>query len=369
MLTDQFTILIVDDDQFNRQLMVTMLEQTEALILTAENGLAALEILEQNRQVDLVLLDLQMPVMDGFEALQKIKLNFRLIHLPVIVVTADQQEVTRVLALGANDFITKPYNPDELRLRVMNHIRSKRYQDLISGMNSLLEQKVAEKTAALQQALQQSKEAEYEISLRLGRAAEFRDLETGMHTRRISEMSYSLALHASLSEEQAELLRLASPLHDVGKIGIPDRILLKPGRLDEHEMQIMKLHTTIGGEILSGGERFAVLEAGKTVARQHHEKWDGTGYPAGLGGDNIHIFARIVTVVDIFDALASDRPYKKGFPLDRILKIMQEGRAVFFDPFLLDLFLENLPQFVAIRETYRDSQEGFDPLLELLNVA
>lgn len=365
---DDIKILAVDDDNFNLQIIQAMLEGVSSTIYTALDGQQALDLLEATPGIDIVLLDLQMPVMDGFETLQRIKLNFRLMKIPVIVVTADQQEVTKVLGLGANDFLAKPFNPEELRLRVMNHVRNKRYQDLISNMNVVLEQKVAEKTAALQEALTLSQEAEYEICLRLGRAAEFRDMETGMHTRRISEMSKALAILTGLSEDQAELLRFASPLHDVGKIGIPDRILLKPGKLDDTEMQIMKLHTTIGGRILSEGERFHSLEAGRIVALQHHEKWDGSGYPAGLQGEAIHIFARIVMITDIFDALASDRPYKKAFPIEKILTIMEEGSGIFFDPRLLQLFLDNLQQFIAIRDRLKDQQDEVDPLLELLTI-
>jgi putative two-component system response regulator len=360
-------ILAVDDDNFNLQIMQAMLEGVSASIYTATNGQEALELLESTPDIDIVLLDLQMPVMNGFEALQRIKLNFTLMHIPVIVVTADQQEVTKVLGLGANDFLAKPFNPDELCLRVMNHVRSKRDQDVIKNMNSLLEEEVAKKTIDLREALKLSQEAEYEICLRLGRAAEFRDMETGMHTRRISEMSKALALLAGLSEEDSELLRFSSPLHDVGKIGIPDRILLKPGKLDDNEMQIMKLHTTIGGQILSEGQRFQTLESGCTVALQHHEKWDGSGYPFGIKGEEIHIFARIVMITDVFDALASDRPYKKAFPIETILTIMEEGREQFFDPRLLQLFFDNLQQFIEIRKQLQDQHNESDPVQELLN--
>ena len=365
---DDIRILAVDDDNFNLQIIKAMLEDVSATICTAANGKEALDLLESTPGLDIVLLDLQMPVMNGFEALQLIKQNPVLMKIPVIVVTADQQEVTKVLELGANDFLAKPFNPDELRLRVMNHVRTKRYQDLINNMNAMLERRVTEKTAALREALSLSQEAEYEICLRLGRASEFRDMETGMHTRRISEISKALALLAGLPEEDAELLRFASPLHDVGKIGIPDRILLKPGRLDDTEMQIMKLHTTIGGRILSEGERFPSLEAGRVVALQHHEKWDGSGYPFGIKGEDIHIFARIVMVADVFDALASDRPYKKAFPIEKIVEIMEEGRGQFFDPRLLQLFMDNLQQFIQIRESLKDHQEDVDPLMELLNI-
>ncbi len=368
-MLDHIKILAVDDDNFNLQIIEAILQNTSSNIHTASDGQQALDFLEANTDVDIVLLDLQMPVMNGFEALEKIRQSLKFMNIPVIVVTADQQEVTKVLALGANDFIAKPFNPDELRLRVMNHVKIKKYQDIMNDVNTVLEKEVAIKTADLKAALALSKEAEYEVSIRLGRASEFRDMETGMHIKRISEMSKELALLAGLPEEDAELLRLASPLHDVGKIGIPDRILLKPGRLDDAEMRIMKLHTTIGGRILSEAERFRSLEAGRIVALQHHEKWNGSGYPEGFKGEEIHIFARIVMVADIFDALASDRPYKKAFPLDKILEIMEEGRGDFFDPRLLQLFQDNLQTFLDIREQLKDKEDEHDPLMDLMSIA
>lgn len=195
------------------------------------------------------------------------------------------------------------------------------------------------------------------MSLRLGRAAEFRDQETGFHTRRISELSRQLANLAGLSDEQCETLRFASPLHDVGKIGIPDRILLKPGKLDESEFNIMKMHTTIGGKILSDAGNYPVINAGSIISLQHHEKWDGSGYPSEMKGEEIHVFARIVSIVDVFDALSSERPYKKAFPLNKTIGIMEEGRNEFFDPELLDLFLSNINMFVEIREQLKDGPE------------
>jgi putative two-component system response regulator len=298
-----------------------------------------------------------MPVMDGFETIKHIKQSFKWRDIPVIVVTAGSNEVTRTLALGANDFIAKPYNPEELRLRVMNHVRSKRLSDLAKEMNSVLEGEVVKKTAALKKALDQSRDAEYEISLRLGRAAEFRDQETGMHIRRISELSKHLASLSGIPEEQCEVLRFASPMHDVGKIGIPDRVLTKPGKLDHAEFDIIKLHTVIGGKILSDAEQYPVIKAGHIIALQHHEKWDGSGYPSGLKGEEIHLFARVVSIVDIFDALMSERPYKKAYPLEKTIAIMEEGRGKFFDPDLLALFLFNIGSFVDIREKLKDSPD------------
>ncbi|MEI6209476.1 MAG: HD domain-containing phosphohydrolase [Desulfuromonadales bacterium] len=354
---DEVTILAVDDDSMNLEMLEVMLMSLGCRLLKAGDGRQALEIMEKESGIDVVLLDLEMPVMDGYETIKRIKQSFNWRDIPVIVVTAGTHEVTRMLALGANDFIAKPYNPEELRLRVMNHVRSKKLSDITKDMNSVLEAEVVKKTAALQKALDLSREAEYEISLRLGRAAEFRDQETGMHTRRISELSRMLASLADIPEDQCEVLKFASPLHDVGKIGIPDRILLKPGKLDQNEFNIMKMHTVIGGKILSDAEQYPVIEAGSIIATQHHEKWDGSGYPAGLKGEEINLFARIVSIVDVFDALCSERPYKKAFPLEQSIGIMEEGRSVFFDPHLLGLFMSNIDCFVDIREQLKDSPE------------
>jgi putative two-component system response regulator len=354
---DEVTVLAVDDDSMNLMMLEVMLTALDCRVLKAEHGQKALDILAKEPNIDIVLLDIEMPVMDGYETIKSIKQSFNFRDIPVIVVTSGTSEVNRMLALGANDFIAKPYNPEELKLRIMNHVRSKKLSDMAKDMNNVLEREVVKKTAALQRSLELSREAEYEISLRLGRAAESRDQETGMHTRRISELSKQLASFANIPEDQCEVLRFASPLHDVGKIGIPDRILLKPGKLDQTEFDIMKQHTTIGGGILSDAERYPVIYAGSIIARQHHEKWDGSGYPAGLKGEEIHVFARIVSIVDVFDALSSERPYKKAFPIEQIISIMQEGRNEFFDPGLLDLFLNNLNIFIEIREKLKDIPE------------
>ena len=354
-MSDATTILAVDDDSMNLKILEIMLSELNCTLIKAVNGVEALAIMEREPDIDVVLLDLEMPVMDGYETLKRIKDNFIWRDIPVIVVTSGAAAVTRTLALGANDFITKPYNTEELKLRVKNHVRSKKLSDMTKDMNSLLEAEVIKKTVDLQKALDLSREAEYEISLRLGRAAEHRDLETGMHTRRISELSKRLGLLYGLSKDQCEMLRFASPLHDVGKIGIPDRILLKPGKLDDIEFNIMKQHSLIGGKILSDSEAFPVIHMAGTIALQHHEKWDGSGYPSGLKGDVIHIFARIVSIVDVFDALSSDRPYKKAFSHEKVVGIMQEGRGNYFDPVLLELFLNNIRIFVDIRESLKDA--------------
>jgi len=358
-VSDEIKVLVVDDDNMNVEMVELMLSETDCHVMKAPNGHEALGVLEMHPDTDIILLDLEMPIMNGYETLKNLKQSFTWKDIPVIVVTAGANEVTRSLGLGANDFLAKPFNPEELRLRVMNHVRSKKLADFARDMNQILESEVIKKTAELKKALNSSIEAEYEISIRLGRAAEFRDKETGMHIRRISEMSKQLGILAGLGEDACEVLHKASALHDVGKIGIPDRILLKPGKLDANEFELMKRHTTIGGEILADASRFPSLSAGSTIALQHHEKWDGSGYPQGLKGKNIHEFARIVAIVDVFDALTSERPYKKPFSLEETVGIMEKQWAVSFDPDLLTLFLQNLDVFAALKEELKDTVEVY----------
>jgi putative two-component system response regulator len=355
---DTITVLAVDDLELNLRIIRDVLKDLGDIeILEARNGKEALNCLAQRADVDIVLLDLEMPVMNGFETLRHLKLHEKFRDIPVIVVTSERAEVKKILEMGANDFMAKPFDPGELKLRVMNHVRSKKLGDLTRDMTGILEKEIVRKTAALQRALSFSKEAEFEISLRLGRAAECRDLETGMHIRRISEISNKLAILRGLSEVECEIVRHASPLHDVGKIGIPDRILLKPGKLDANEFDLMKKHSIIGGKILDNGDKFPVIRAGRIIALQHHEKWDGSGYPHGLAGSEIHIYGRIVMVADIFDALTSERPYKKPFPLEKAFEIMQSDRGIFFDPELLDLFMDNRVEFIRVKEEFGDHAE------------
>jgi putative two-component system response regulator len=356
-------ILAVDDVEMNLDLLEVMLSEFEGSFLKAGNGSEALDLLSNHTDIDTILLDLEMPVMNGFELLSLLKIDDRYRDIPVIVVTADKNEVLRALSLGANDFVTKPYNPEELKLRVRNHLHSKKLLDISNGMSAALEEEVRKKTAELRRALEFSRSTELEISLRLGKAAEFRDVETGMHIKRISEFSALLGKLAGLGEKPCEVLRYSSPLHDVGKIGIPDRILLKPGKLDAEEMRIMQQHTVIGGQILSSAQSYPVIAAGQIIALQHHEKWDGSGYPSGLAGSDIHIFGRIVMIVDVFDALLSKRPYKEAFSLEKALEIMGEGCGKFFDPELLSLFTANIRQFTLLREKLADVDSP--PLQEL----
>ncbi|QWV97970.1 response regulator [Geomonas nitrogeniifigens] len=342
-------VILAENDPLNLGMLEQMLQQFECTLIKAGNGQEVIDAISAHPQVDLVVMDLNMPVLDGYEVLRRIKQDVHWHDIPVVMATADGEEVAAVLELGANDFLAKPFNLCELRHRVMNQIRNKRLADFASNTNAVLEMEVAKRTAALQQALARALQSEYEISLRLGRAAEFRDQETGSHLKCISQLSKRLAQLARIPGEECDLLYFASLLHDVGKIGIPDAILLKPGKLLPDEFETMKEHTVIGGKIMSGARDYPVIEAGRIIALQHHEKWDGTGYPYGLKGEEIHIFARVVSIVDVFDALLTERVYKRAFTVEETTAIMMDESGKAFDPQLLELFFEHVDEFLALQ--------------------
>jgi len=348
-------ILAVDDQSINLDVIdFAFMNSEHVTVLRASNGFEALNHLENGSRIDVILLDLAMPVMDGFETLRRIKSNEMWSHIPVIVVTANGEEKQHALRDGANDFLSKPFDIEELILRTLNYSKTKHYQDDLSQMNAYLEEKVKERTAELEKALLLAKKTEYEISARLGKASEYRDLETGMHIKRMSHYSAKLAELVGLDSKTVELVLYASPLHDIGKVGIPDRILQKPAKLSTEEYEIMKTHATLGGEMLEGGDEFPIIQAGRIIALQHHEKFDGSGYPAGLRGEEIHIFGRIVSVADVFDALYSERVYKRAFTLEETITMMQDKKGSHFDPVLVDLLVSNIDTFLEIRDRFQD---------------
>lgn len=351
-------ILAVDDQEFNLDLIeLAFMERVDIEIKRAVNGKEALDILFSDPTYRVILLDLAMPIMNGFETLENLKKNPVLSQIPVIVVTANAEEKHRALREGASDFLAKPIDVEELKLRTLNYSKIKEYQDDLSNMNHLLEAKVRERTAELQEALALAKKTEYEISARLGKASEYRDLETGMHIKRMSHYSAKLAELYGLNADEVELVLYASPLHDIGKVAIPDQILLKPGRFTPEEFEIMKLHATLGGKMLESDGHYPVIEAGRIIALQHHERVDGKGYPLGLKGDQIHIYARIVSIADVFDALSSERVYKKAFSIEKTVEILQEGIGSHFDGALVTLFIEHLDEFLKIKEAFPDEEE------------
>jgi putative two-component system response regulator len=271
------------------------------------------------------------------------------------MITSDADRKHEALELGATDFIPKPFDVKELKLRILNYLDYNRVLKLTKKNNLFLQEELVNAISELEKALTISRESQYEIAYRLARASEFRDFETGMHLQRMSLYSKELAKLLNFSEEEQEIILKASPLHDVGKIGIPDKILLKPAKFTDEEFEQMKKHSQIGADILEGNDNFPILKYGKIIALEHHEKYDGSGYPYGKKGEEIHKFARIVAIADVFDALLSPRVYKKAMSLEKAISIMKEGRGKHFDPNFLDVFLEHLPNFLKIKDKYKDT--------------
>lgn len=333
------TILVVDDLQENISTLAGML-RGQYRVLFAKCGADALEIVRQ-QSIDLILLDVMMPEMDGYEVYRRLKADIVLREIPVIFVTAlaDVQDEAKGLELGAVDFLHKPCHASIVRLRVQLHLER-------HNQSHALERLVRERTQELE-------ETRIEIVRRLGRAAEYRDNETGMHVIRMSKASRLLALAAGVSEKQADILLNAAPMHDIGKIGIPDRVLIKPGPLDPDEWELMKKHPSIGAEII-GDHPSALMQMARVVALGHHEKWDGSGYPQGLAEEAIPLEARIVTIADVFDALTSERPYKRAWRVTDAIEFMQGQSGKMFDPHLLEVFLALIPKVEEIRQRFSD---------------
>jgi len=300
-----------------------------------------------------------MPRMNGFEAAQKLRQDPETRTIPIVMVTALNAVEDRVMALeaGADDFLTKPVDRTELRARVSSLLKVKAYNDHMKNYQKELEAEVAKRTEQLQEAYQKITTASLETIHRLSRAAEYKDEDTGAHIQRMSNYSAAIARRLGLNPTTIERILLAAPMHDVGKIGIPDHILLKPGRLDEEEWKIMRRHPRIGASILEGSDR-GFIKLAEVIALTHHEKWDGTGYPRRLQGEEIPLVGRIVAVADVFDALMSKRPYKEPFPLEKSLEIIREGRGGHFDPDVVEAFLSSLDEVLAIKEKYKDEKQS-----------
>lgn len=363
----KYKILVADDEVFNREIIKGVLldEDTDYEICEAEDGFSTLQQVKTN-EPDLLLLDIGMPKMSGLEVLEEIRKDSRFDALPVIVITAYPEEKYNALQIGANDFIAKPIEVIDLKLRVKNSLKLKSYSNMLLNFNQELDKQVKERTIELKKALDRSKAAEMEIVLKLGKAAEFKDIETGAHLFRIRNYTKLLAKNMGLDEKDVNLIYNASPLHDVGKVGIPDRILLKPGRLDKNEFEIMKKHVEIGLEILSNHEDYPLLNAAYYITRDHHENWDGTGYPFGRKNTDIHIFGRICKIADVFDALTSKRVYKDAYSIDKALDIMGKDIGKMFDPDIYGIFLDNINDFRVIKEESEEHEEDLPPILKIM---
>jgi putative two-component system response regulator len=351
-------ILVVDDQEINRDVLEAMLKKLGYQVVSAESGLQALEKISLS--TDLVLLDVSMPDMDGFQVVTQIRNHPQLFDLPIIMVTALDDRVHRLRAVevGANDFIGKPVDMTELRTRCKSMLQMKFAQDNVKRYQNQLEKMVDERTRQLHRALnemslaqKQTYEAHLDTINRLVLAAEFRDGNTAVHLHHISSYSVLIAESVGLPATEQEILRIATPMHDVGKIGIPDQILLKPGRLTPQEWVVMKEHTLIGAKILADSPS-ELLQAGHIIALSHHEHWDGKGYPYGKKGSEIPLWGRITAIADVFDALTSERPYKRAMTMQDAIELMRSGMGTHFDPNLLMAFLDRQTEIKKIYQSY-----------------
>lgn len=334
-------ILIIDDEPANVELLALLLKNWGFENLkTVTDSSSAMDVV-RSWNPDLILLDLHMPGKSGFDILDELRplTMSSEEYLPVIVLTADvtPQARQRALAGGAKDFLCKPFDAVEVCLRTTNLLEVRLLQLRLANYNQVLEQTVSERTAALTQANEELQESKAEILHRLARAAEFRDDATGQHTIRVGVISAAIAKELGMPPDYVEIMKRAAPLHDIGKIGVPDEILLKNGHLDDDEWQIMKRHTDIGAKILAGSNN-PLLVLAEEIVLTHHENWDGTGYN-GIKGDEIPLSGRIVAVADVFDALAHDRPYKTAWPPEDALEEINAQRGRKFDPRVVDAFL------------------------------
>ena len=358
---DPPTVLVVDDVADNLSLMFGLLKPRYR-VRVANHGARALELAHAEPRPDLILLDIMMPGMDGYEVCRRLKADPTTADIPVIFLTAksEVEDETLGLSLGAVDYLTKPISPPIVEARVRTHLHMKAMADFLRDRSEFLASEVARRTRE-NEALQDV------VVLAMASLGETRDNETGNHLRRTQHYVRCLAEHlrdhprfaATLTPEAIRLLFKSAPMHDIGKVGIPDAILLKPGRLTPEEFEIMKTHTTLGFEAihraeLSLGEDLPFLRFAKEIALSHQEKWDGSGYPQGLAGDDIPVSARLMALADVYDALISARVYKAAFSHEEARRIIVEGRGHHFDPDVVDAFLASEASFMAIARRFAD---------------
>ena len=364
----QETVLVVDDTPDNITLMSNLLKDLYKVKI-ANNGEKALKIAGSEKPPDLILLDIMMPEMDGYEVITRLKADETTRDIPVIFLTAkvEVEDEKRGLELGAVDYITKPISPPIVLARVRNHLDLKKARDFLKDKNRILEEEVRQRTREVA--------AVQDVTIHaMASLAETRDNETGNHIRRTQLYVKLLAekirhlprFRVELDNDKTiDLLFKSAPLHDIGKVGIPDRVLLKPGRFEPDEFELMKCHPKLGRDAIIAAEQSLDLELpflafAKEIAYAHQEKWDGSGYPEGLSGDDIPVSARIMAIADVYDALVSRRVYKEGMPHEKALGIIVEGKGSHFDPDMVDAFLEVAEECKAIADRYRDSDADLE---------
>jgi putative two-component system response regulator len=356
-------VLVVDDTADNLAFMNAMLKD-EYRVKVANDGEKALRIALSENPPELILLDIMMPGMDGYEVCRRLKAEPSTRDIPVIFLTSKNEieDEKRGLELGAVDYITKPISPPIVMARAKNHLKLKAVSDFLRDQNSFLEQEVDRRTREVQ--------AIQEVTiLALASLAETRDNETGNHIKRTQTYIRALAMklkdhpnyRSFLSDANITMLYKSAPLHDIGKVGIPDSILLKPGRLEPGEFEIMKTHTTLGRDAIENAERSLgakvnFLWIAKEIVLSHHEKWDGSGYPEGLAGERIPISARLMAVADVYDALISQRVYKDGMPHEKAMGIVIDGKGSHFDPDIVEAFVEIQKDFSEIARQFSDAK-------------
>jgi putative two-component system response regulator len=345
-------VIVVDDNDTNLLLLRHILQRLDGVTVdTFADPQQALAWCTQF-EPDLILLDYMMPEMDGLEFMRRF---FALPHrqeVPVVMVTADTERDVRHLALqqGARDFLTKPVDKVELTVRVRNLLALRKSSQQLANRAAWLMEEVKLATAEI-------RAREKEAILRLSRAAEYRDPETGAHLLRMSGYTRLIARQLGLPQQEQEMLHEAAPMHDIGKVGIPDAILLKPGKLSDEEMAVMRQHPLFGHEILNGSVS-PLLQCAAVVALSHHEKFDGSGYPQGLCGTDIPLWGRIVAVADVFDALTSSRPYKQAWPLEKARHYLESHKGLHFDPACVDALIAQWPDVMIIRQQYADEHDA-----------
>ncbi|WP_417327009.1 HD domain-containing phosphohydrolase [Halarcobacter sp.] len=341
---EDLQIISIDDNENNLFLIEAICEEMKLNVKSFSEPLEALMYVLQNR-VDLIVIDYMMPNLDGIEFIKEFRRKNK--KVPIVMVTAAGDDETvhkEAFEAGVNDFLSKPVNSVLFKARVTNLLTNYQNTLLIEDRAKLLEEEVKKATENLIN-------REHETLYILGKTAEYKDPETASHVARVAHYSKLIAKAYGLNEKEQEIIFYAAPFHDLGKIGIEDKILLKPGKLDNEEFEQMKNHAQIGYEILKDSQS-EFLKAGAIIAISHHEKYDGSGYPKGLKGDNIHIYGRIVAVVDVFDALTSHRPYKKAWSFDDALNLLKEESGKHFDPTLVNLFIENTEEIKKIYNSF-----------------
>ena len=346
----QANIMVVDDEAANVLLLEKMLAmQGYNNVISTQNSLDVLPLYQKYKS-DLILLDLDMPKLDGYGVMEQLNELSDGNPPPCLILTAQHMQSYRQRALdnGARDYVTKPFDANELLSRVRNLLEVQMAQKYMRYQNEILEHKVRVRTKAIN-------ESRLQVVRHLGRAAEYRDNETGLHIIRMSKIAVVIGAAAGMDEEHCDLLLNAAPMHDIGKIGIPDEILLKPGKLDPDEWEMMKTHAQMGADILAGDDS-ELMSMAHDIALTHHEKWNGKGYPHGLVGDAIPLVGRITALADVFDALTSERPYKQAWSTEKAVDLIERESGQHFDPGLVEIFTKHLPQIITIKEKYAEPE-------------